>query len=755
MVRGLDLYSLPEASQARFLARYRRPVARALAEAYVAAWTAPGDLVLDPFCQDATVLRTAVAAGRRAVAATSNPLLALLLRVEAAPPPGGQLEGALRQLHDAPKADAPLGEHLDQLYTTTCSRCNAAVPADAFVWDRAVAAPVLREYRCPHCSHAAREPMPAGEEPRHAAGEGQGLYRRLVAERLRVEGAPARLAERLLDLYTPRSLYALTALVLKLEVLYSGSRPHEPLCAALLHTLDEASKLHAEGEEGWRPVASLLPPRRFREVNVWRAFVAAVRAMEGWQAQPALPLALRPSPEVAPSAGACLCSDPLPRLAGALSGQVMLILSQLPRFDPTFAALSYLWSGWLLGKEGSRAALRLLQQRAPGALRYLEALQAALITLRTALAPQGRLAVVLQAPGTRYLEHLHVAAGAAGLAPVHSWHGLLDDRPGPALAVGRAEHHLVFARRSAGAGLGEPAAAARRCAVRVASGALAGRGEPAPFGALHGPLWSALAGEGLLAGSRSAAQSEELRKRMEAAVAEALRGSDALRAVPVPGDEHGAELWVWAGAPAPAEPLADRVEALVRDALAAGPLDAAALQRQVLGQLPEGQVPAWPLVWACLQSYGRPLGDGRWQLAEGEGEAEVRAWQARVLEALAQLGMRLGYAPGQASGCELAWQGDPPLTFRVQAGAQVGGLASGEPCAAGRRVLVIPTRRAGLWRHKLAAVPLWRVALARAGWAFLRDEALLSLLEGPAERARLEAALGLEEGGGQLALFGP
>ena len=748
-----DLYSLPEASRTAFLARYRRPVARPLAEEYVAAWTAPGDLVLDPFCQDATVLRAAAAMGRRALAVTSNPLLALLIRVEAVPPPAGQLEGALRQLYAAPKADAPLGEHLDQLYATTCSRCGATVAAEAFVWDRSVAAPVLRDYACPRCSHMAREPIPGAEVPRHLAGDAQGFYRRLVSERLRVEGAPPRLAEKLLALYTPRSLYALTALVLKLEVLFSAGPLLDPLRAALLHTLDVASKLHAAEEEGWRPVGSLTPPRRFREVNVWRTFEGAVRAMGGWGAEAGLPLMVRPGPDTAGSpTTACLCTDPLPRLAAALSGRVTLILSQLPRFDPSFAALSYLWSGWLLGKEGSRAALHLLHQRAPGDQRYLHALQAALSALAQALAPQGRVALAFQAPGTRYLENLFVAAATAGLVPVHGWHGLLDDRPSPALVAGRSEHHLAFSKPAAGAALGDPTAAARRCALRTAARILEARAEPTPFGALHGPLWSALAAEGLLAGLRGAAQAEELRGRMEAALAEALQAGDALRAVAVPGDEHGAALWVLAGAPA--SPLADRVEALVRQALSGGPLDAVALQRRVLGPLPEGQVPAWPLLWACLQSYGRPVEGGCWALAEAEGEEEVRAWQARMLQALARLGPRLGYDPRQTGDGTLTWAGDVPVTFRIQATAAVAEFLAAEAPVAGRRVLVIPERRVALWRHKLAAVPLWRADLERSGWAFLREAALLALLEGTAGRAHFEAALGLEGDGSQLALFG-
>ncbi len=751
----LELYSAPDgAAGDGILGRYRRPVATALAEAYVAAWTAQGDLVLDPFCQDATVLRAATMAGRRAVAVTGNPLIALLVRCEVSPAAPGQLEGALQRIAYAPKVDRPLGEQLDELYATDCSRCGASAPATGFVWERGAAAPVLREYRCACCGHAGREPVPGQEAPRHQAGDPQGFHRRLVAERLRLEGVPPRLLQRLLGLYTPRSLYALTALVLKLEVLFADSPLLDPLRTALLQTMDAASTLHLATEEGTRPVGSLTPPRRFYEANAWRAFRAAVQVLASQGSRQAV--ALAPSIEEAQVRGtACLAAGAMARLAAPLAGQVALALSQLPRFDPTFAALSYLWSGWLLGKEGARAAQHLLRQRAPGELRYLRALGSALATLGPALAPRGCVALVFQAPATRYLESLLVAAAMAGLSPVHTWHGLLDDRPAAPFAVRRVEHHVALARGGAVPPPGDPVTLAGPLAVRAAAAVLAERAEPAPFGALHAPIWTALARAGLLAGTRSM-EAEALRRRLGGAVAQALPGDGALRAIAVAGDEQDAVLW--ASPPAPeATPLADRTETQVRVVLAAGPHDEAALQQEVLRGLPGGQAPAWSLLRACIESYGaRVAADvSTWTLAEAEGEIEAGAWRRRLRPALEALGRRLGYGADEAAGYDLAWTegGQVRAAFLVQASAALGALVRMEPPITGRRVLVIPGRRVALWRHKLAAVPPWRVALERAGWVFLRDAALLLLAEGSADRARFEAALGLGEGGSQLALF--
>jgi hypothetical protein len=777
----VDLYSLPDGlGEGRILGRYRRPVARSLAEAYVAAFTVPGDLVLDPFCHDAAVLSAAALAGRRAVAATGNPLLALLTRVEATPPSGARLLAALEQIRLAPKVDSRLGDHLDQLYATSCSRCQAPAPADAVIWERDAALPVLCEYRCPRCGHAAREPVPRDEVARHQAGDPQGIHRRLVAERLRVEGAPSRLLERLLDLYTPRSLYALTALTLKLELLFADGPLLDALRAALLQAMDEASTLHLATEEGCRPVGSLAPPRLFREANPWRAFVAAVQALARSEERTGVPLAA--GVEGVRPGTACLTMAPLAQVAGQLSGQAALIVSHLPRFDPTFASLSYLWSGWLLGKGGSRAAVHLLGQRAPGWLPYQGALQAALAALAAALAPAGRLAVAFRAPASRYLEALLIAAAGADLTPVHAWHGLLDDRPAGPLEVRRVEHHLVFARRARARPLADPEAQVGRLAVHTAAALLAERAEPTPYSALHGPIWVALAREGLLAGARNPVECEALRRRLGEAVGRALEADAALEAVAL-GAEPGEALWrlsspaarhvvaegevstahgyaarqgLWGGLPLVGlSPLADRVEALVREALSQGPLDDTDLARQVFARL-QGQAPSWPLFEACLQAYGRKLGDGVWTLAEEEEAAAALAWQERMLAALATLATQLGYRPGAALGCDLTWSeaGVVRVAVRVQASAALGDVLGAPLPAATRGVLLVPGRRVALWRHKLAAVPLWRAALEGAGWAFLREPALLMLLEGTADRARFEAALGLDESGGQLALFG-
>ena len=435
-----------------WLGRYRRPVWQPFAAAHVAGWTAPGDLVLDPFAQGASVTAAAAGAGRRAIAVTGNPVLALLLRAELAPPPPQSLLAALERLRAAPKADAPLGEHLDGLYATICSQCGRSTPALAFTWERGAGSPEQREYRCPACGHHAREPLPAEEQGMLRPPPAAGFHRQLVAERLRLEdGRHPLLIGRLLDLYTPRNLYALTALQLKIDVLFASSPLLDALRVALLAAMDTGSNLNAADEE-WgalsskRPLRSLLPPRRFREANIWQAFCAAVQQMASWPrtgaSLTAVPLA--EALHVGPGSVAIVLASA--RVLPQLAGQVMLSLSSLPHFEPAFAALSFLWSGWLLGKEGARMAERLLHQRTRKEGRYLQALQSALSLLSGALAPAGKAIFVFQAAATHEREGLYAAAGACGLTPISAWPRAPNGCPAERLPAGPSEHHLVLGR---------------------------------------------------------------------------------------------------------------------------------------------------------------------------------------------------------------------------------------------------------------------------------------------------------------------
>lgn len=115
---------------------YLRGVPASVAEKYIDALTAPGDLVVDPFACTPTTARVAQRMGRRAIAVESNPLWAWLARTMATRPTVQEIDAALARLGDTIKDDVPLRVHITQLYVTTCAACHKQTPADYFVQDR-------------------------------------------------------------------------------------------------------------------------------------------------------------------------------------------------------------------------------------------------------------------------------------------------------------------------------------------------------------------------------------------------------------------------------------------------------------------------------------------------------------------------------------------------------------------------------------------------------------------------------------------
>ena len=157
-------YFMPDRDPPAFhpLRDYLRRVPASVAEKYIDALTAPGDLVIDPFACTPTVARVAQSMGRRVIAVESNPLWAWLARTMATLPPAQDIDAALARLGDTIKDDAPLRVHISQLYATTCAACRKLTPVDYFLYARG-AGPIQRHYTCVHCGETVfrREPLRA------------------------------------------------------------------------------------------------------------------------------------------------------------------------------------------------------------------------------------------------------------------------------------------------------------------------------------------------------------------------------------------------------------------------------------------------------------------------------------------------------------------------------------------------------------------------------------------------------------------
>ena len=200
------------------LARYRPTQPVGAAGAYVRALTQPGDLVVDLFCQGPTVMRETVAAGRRALGLSVNPLLLVAARLGLGQREPDALNAAFTRLADSLKGDVPLRHHLASLYRSTCPACGTPGTAEWLAWDRDGNYPFKKAVRCPNCGTVQEGPPDDDDVALAHQTSPRGLAYYYALDRVAPPGHPAReRAAELVDLYTPRNLSALMDLNLRLE----------------------------------------------------------------------------------------------------------------------------------------------------------------------------------------------------------------------------------------------------------------------------------------------------------------------------------------------------------------------------------------------------------------------------------------------------------------------------------------------------------------------------------------------------------
>src|SRR5581483_3542236 len=82
------------------LQAHRQPLAANVAAHWIETFTAPGDLVIDPFVASDAVVRAALERGRKIIAADANPLVAWTVRMQATLPAAREINAALLRLGD-------------------------------------------------------------------------------------------------------------------------------------------------------------------------------------------------------------------------------------------------------------------------------------------------------------------------------------------------------------------------------------------------------------------------------------------------------------------------------------------------------------------------------------------------------------------------------------------------------------------------------------------------------------------------------
>ena len=299
----------------RLLARFLPPLAEGVAAHYIQQYTAPGDLIFDPFGQSPCVAVEALSLGRRVLVANFNPISRLALSLAARPPSPAELRAALTILADVRVEAERLETYLRGLYRTACPVCGTAGEADVFEWDIEAQAdgPLTKTLVCAVCG-GPPQTHPADEADRALARRfrtrGPDYY--ILLDRVTALDDPDRAhAEEALAAYPPRALAAIATTLVKYNSLPATPETRRLISGLLVAVFDAVTLFTVE-----RP-RIITAPKRFAEHNFWLALERATTALAG-----------APQPDQA-----CSLSELLTRANGiyAHPGPAREVMEHLPR----------------------------------------------------------------------------------------------------------------------------------------------------------------------------------------------------------------------------------------------------------------------------------------------------------------------------------------------------------------------------------------------------------------------------------------
>jgi len=726
-------------SPRRLLARFLPPLAEGVAAPYVAQYSRPGDVLLDPFGQSPRVVVEALYLGRRVVVANFNPISHLALSLAVRPPSTLELNSALTYLADLKVQEARLETYLRDLYRTTCPDCGARVSADAFEWetsDEPEAHPVLVEktYVCPQCGGPKQHPA---DEADRALAQGFAQPRldyHFLLERVAPPDDPNYVyAREALAVYPARTLAAIAAILRKLDAPHLPSEMRRLLAGLLVAAFDATCALGPD-----RPKALALP-RRYTEYNLWLALEKAVDLLAG-SVDAALPDRSRSLVELLSQAGESALyahNGPAREVVAQIpTGTCALIVTAIPRPAPAYWTLSAVWSAWLWGRESAADLRSVLRRRRYDWAWHAEALERTLAVVRPTLAATGKMAGLISESEPGLVASLLTGADRAGYA-----------LEGAALCGDTAEAQCIWEPREAklvGTDAARWEASVKETALASAQAVLRGRAESSRWASLHFGAWDGLARARLLAAAPDNALSVvgRLLDPLFRAPAHFRRwGAEA-------SDDPATGVWYLPEDIAPpGVPLADRVEAEVLRLLSSGaPIEEVELLRAIYAAFPEVYTPGRGLALACLNSYAYRTEGDAWQLRPEDASA-ARAQELQSIQAeLRALATRQGYTVAGANPQEWREEGRTIYLFAVITSAVVSGyFFNPQSLGARRSFLVMPGGRASLVEFKLRRDPRLRAAMLAGGWQVLKFRHVRRMAsDAGLTRTTLEPALGAD-----------
>jgi hypothetical protein len=707
-----DIYLPGSTPPTRPLDRYLPPIPAGVVSTWLAANIPKGSWVLDPFGATPQVAVEAAQAGYRVAVAANNPIARFLLETRVLAPSAEDFRAALAELASARRGDERLETAILDLYMTSCPKCGAQTPADAFIWDQVNAGPIAKMVNCKACGESGEYPTDEQDQERAATYSRGGPQLSRALERIAPKGDPDREhAEEALEAYLPRAVYALFTIINRVDGLTLDENQRRLISALVLSACDRATSLWAHHPGGRMRPKQLVAPAQFREYNLWYEME---RSIELW-AQDAAAIPLVMWPEVPPASGGISLFEGRFREMAEHLGKIKMaaVVTAFPRPNQAFWTLCALWAGWLWGREAIGPFALVLRRKRYDWAWHAEALHAGLAPLSEQLAVDTPLFGIVgeSEPGFNT-----AAIAAANLADFR-----IDG-----MALRREEDQLQITWRKgipSSTTSAEPTENVRRAAVKL----LVARGEPSHFQQLQ------LAGLGELSkrtqlGSEISDPGElatETRSTFEVGLT--FRGSFTRFGSSEQSLETG--LW-WLLDPASARsPLADRVEiAVVRYLLRRPGHSLDEVDRMLCKIFPGLLTPPRSLAEAILKSYGEEK-DGRWSIASADQPKSRRADLRDMRTGLKLLGERLGYQIVDASPVE--WRNGNErvqFSFFPIASALLGDVFLKSTTSPGKSLILLPGRRASLALYKIERDPRFKQAIAD-GWRFIKFRHLRRLAE--------------------------
>jgi hypothetical protein len=738
------------------LSRYLPPLAKNQVAVWLQERYPKGTWLLDPFGSAPALVVEAARAGYQVLVAINNPILRLLLEIEAASPTEADLRASLAELAASYKGDQRIEPHIRGLYETLCSQCRGAVEVECFLWEKGADFPYARIYHCPHCGDSGERPSIPEDLEKAAEFSDSGLHRARALERIAPRGDPDREhAEDALTVYLPRAVYALFTLINKTNALSLTGVKRQRLDALLLHACDRANTLWPHPTQRERPRQLTIPPR-FRENNLWTALEQAV-TLYGTRSSEKVTVNIWPDTTF---------PDPDSNQGGILLFQGRLkeleekdrdfhceaAYAAIPRPNQAFWTLSALWSGWLWGRESAAPIKTVLRRRRYDWAWHAAALSAVFARLHSILRENAEFFTLIAEaePG------LVSAALAAG-----SWNGLENE--GAAL---RAEASLCQVHFRLHQKVGEPEIPDKvdEWIGRAASAGiqyLRERGQPSPYLPLHTAAITSLLSQVELQSTGEAKKAPEESPRvidyfnqLQQAIKEALtfRGGF-LRFDGSTQNQEVGQWWLSRPEKGPEDepvqpPLADRVEiAIVHHLIQNLSTSPTRLDTELSKAFPGLLTPDLSLLNTCLESYAlqEPTESSKWRLRAEDKPAARRQDLNRARKAVIHLGEALGFIPEEAAlpsspgigtkkrSHPIAWRdarGNNQYLFYFTASAILYPIAFEKLLTAKTRVIVFPVERSNLISYKTGKDPFLMEAI-NSGWRFLNYGQLEQLAENP------------------------